>query len=591
MPSVLTSRSSGRAGIALAACSLALAATACAARPDTATEEPTLVLAPASGPLDYTPRPTTSAITADDLRSRLYAFADDSMLGRETGALGGVKAADFIAAELARLGLEPAGENGTWFQTVPILMRPLDSTRTALAVDGRTLALWTDWAPIPPTPAIPFSGAARFDVPVIFGGRAGDPRSMISAEQAEGKLVVLLPAVDQDGRLVVRFYEQPGMERFARAAAVAVVQLELAPATSLATARRVRGGLADPDAPPHGYRPGGMYLTRQAAEALLGKPLAQAKPGDAGRRASGAAVYREDRLPFPARNVIAVLRGTDPARREQYIAVGAHLDHLGIGPMAVDHDSLAAWLRVYRPIGANGEALPESGERRARFRAALDSVRRVRPPRRDSIYNGADDDGSGSMTVLEVAEALAAEPRPRRSILLVWHTGEEKGLYGSEWFTTHPTVPRDSIVANINMDMVGRGDSYLASGGGRPHLQAIGTRRLSTQLGDLVDSVNARMAQPLGIDYSFDAPGHPLNRYCRSDHWNYARFGIPVAFLSLGYGSDYHQLSDEPQYIRYDHMTLVARLVHDVALAAAQRPERLVVDKPKPADPRGTCRQ
>ena len=502
-----------------------------------------------------------------------------------------MKAADFIAAELTRLGLEPAGENGTFFQTVPIVMRPLDSTRTWLAADGVRLALWTDWAPIPPTPSIPFSGAARFDVPVIFGGRAGDPSSMIPAAQAEGKLVILLPAADQEGRLLVRFYEQEGMERFGRAAAVAVVQLELATATSLATARRVRGGLEDPSAPPLGYRPGGMYLSRQAAEALLGKPLSQAKPGDAGRRAAGAAVYREERLPFPARNVIAVVRGSDPATREQYVAIGAHHDHLGIGAMAANHDSLAAWLRVYRPIGANGEALPESPERRARFRAALDSVRRARPPRSDSIYNGADDDGSGSMTVLEVAEALAAAPRPRRSILLVWHTGEEKGLYGSEWFTTHPTVPRDSIVANINMDMVGRGDVYLASGGGRPHLQAIGTRRLSTQLGDLVDSVNARMPQPLGIDYSFDAPGHALNRYCRSDHWNYARFGIPVAFLSLGYGSDYHQLTDEPQYIRYDHMTLVAQLVHEVARAAAERPARLVVDKPKPADPRGTCRQ
>src|SRR4029079_9270061 len=152
--------------------------------------------------------------------------------------------------------------------------------------------------------------------------------------------------------------------------------------------------------------------------------------------------------------------------------------------------------------------------------------------------NGADDDGSGSVAALEIAESLVASPRPRRSILFVWHTAEEAGLLGSGWFTDHPTVPRDSIVAQLNMDMVGRGTADDVPRGGPRNLQIIGAQRRSTELGNVIDSVNARRAEPYVIDYSFDAPRHPLNRYCRSDHYMYARYGIPIAFFSRGYHID-----------------------------------------------------
>ena len=544
-------------------------------------------------PLTHAPRPTSAEISAADLRTRIYILADDSMLGREAGGPGNVKATNYVAAELARLGLEPAGENGTFFQDVPMISRPLDSTRTRLVVAGRALELWREWAPVPPAPAVAFSGGRSLEgVQVIFGGRAGDESSLISAEQARGKLVIVLPALSHDGRPLQRFDNAAGMTRFSGAAAVASVQLDEARTSSLVAAMRIRGGLLDPSHPPMSERPAGIHLSRAAAEALLGKPVASARAGDAGRTVQGEIAYRLVRAAHPARNVIGIVRGRDASMNAQYVAIGAHTDHEGFAARAVDHDSQRVWLKVYRPIGANGEALPDSPARAARFAALLDSVRRANPvPRRDSIYNGADDDASGTAVALEVAERFARAPsRPRRSIIFVFHTGEEKGLYGSEWFTTHPTVPRDSLVANFNMDMVGRGEFYENSGNGRPHLQVIGSRRLSTQLGDIVDSVNAAMPQPLGIDYSFDAPRHPLNRYCRSDHWNYARFGIPIAFISLGYGSDYHQLTDEPQYIRYDHSALVGRLLYDASVAVANREQRLVVDKPKP-DPRGICRQ
>jgi hypothetical protein len=151
-------------------------------------------------------------------------------------------------------------------------------------------------------------------------------------------------------------------------------------------------------------------------------------------------------------------------------------------------------------------------------------------------------------------------------------------------------VPRDSIVAQLNMDMVGRGKATDIMGRGPNNVQLIGPRRLSTQLGDLIDAVNASRTPHMDIDPSFDTNGHPLNRYCRSDHYMYARYGIPITYFSLGYHTDYHQVTDEPQYIDYGHMARIAQFVSDIGQAIADRPQRLVVDKPRP-DPAGGCRQ
>jgi Zn-dependent M28 family amino/carboxypeptidase len=221
----------------------------------------------------------------------------------------------------------------------------------------------------------------------------------------------------------------------------------------------------------------------------------------------------------------------------------------------------------------------------------LDSLRRVHPARRDSIFNGADDDGSGSMGVLEVAEAFAStKEKPKRSILFVWHVGEELGMLGSGYFTDHPTVPRDSIVAQINVDMIGRGPGALAPGGGTGDLQLIGSRRLSTELGDIVEAEGKKFTPPFKYDYQYDANGHPAQYYCRSDHYMYARYGIPVVFMSTGGHPEYHQVTDEPQYIDYNGLARVSQLVYNTATHIANLDHRLVVDKPRP-DPKGNCVQ
>lgn len=257
----------------------------------------------------------------------------------------------------------------------------------------------------------------------------------------------------------------------------------------------------------------------------------------------------------------------------------------------MDHDSLRAFhLELRRKQLANGGRI--TPDVYASVRVNMDSIRRVHPvARMDSIFNGADDDGSGAMGVLEVARAMVAERnRPRRSVLFVWHTGEELGLFGAEYFTDFPTVPREAIVAQVNLDMIGRGGAGEETDGGPNYLQLIGSRRLSTQLGDLVEQVSTERRYRWAFDYQYDATGHPEQFYCRSDHYMYARYGIPVVFMTTGGHADYHQVTDEVQYIDFDKLSKVTRFAHDVVRAVADRSERLVVDKPRP-DPRGNCVQ
>jgi hypothetical protein len=529
------------------------------------------------------PTSTSPAITAGDLRARLYAFADDSMQGRRSGTPGNVKATDWIAAEARRIGLEPAGEDGSWFQTVPIMRRSLDPA-TALTVEGQTFKAWDDLLPRDQGP-----GARLVDgVQAIYGGAWGG--ELISPEQAAGRLVVVsFPAVNGVPAATVNRAQTTA--RFSSAAGIVVATLD-----ALGHAERL--DLQDTGSQLSGNSHAGavaavptfLYGSTRLAEALLGGPLAGMRPGAVGRTVSGLVRFVDAAAEHPARNVVAILRGSDRTLRGQLVAVGAHNDHDGIFPETLDHDSLRAFNRLMRPEGANSTPGEPTAVQAARIRWILDSLRKERKSRPDSVLNGADDDGSGSVGVLEIAELLAQGPRPKRSVLFVWHTAEEMGLLGANWFTRHPTVPRDSIVAQLNVDMIGRGSATDRPGGGPGYLQMIGSRRLSTELGDLVDRINAEGGHGFTFDYRYDADGHPDNYYCRSDHYMYARFGIPIVFFTTGSHLDYHQLTDEPQYIDYQKMARVTRLIGDVTRAVADLDHRLVVDKPKP-DPEGVCKQ
>ena len=534
-------------------------------------------------PLKLAPRPTKSAITAADLMTRLYVFADDSLMGRDAGTEGSFKATELLAREAQRLGLKPAGDSGTFFQTLPLKSKKVDPMSSFIA-GGTSLELGKEWG---------FKGGSTMtfnDTPVIFGGVMGEA-ALLPAEQVAGKLVVFTVPMSQ---AAVQQSVEGDVDVPAGAAGVVLIVPQ--------QAAGVFGYVLRPSVFVDDPAFGGprLFVGAGAAAKLFMSPLSELKAGAVGTSVNVKAVLDVVPSPFPARNVIAILPGSDPKLKNQYVAVGAHSDHVGMARRSVDHDSVLVFNRIVRPGGAENDDKMGNTDQFVQINAELAEVRKVSPTRRDSIYNGADDDGSGSVAVQEIAELLSTmKTKPKRSTLFVWHVGEEKGLWGSKFFTEHSTVPRDSIVAQLNIDMIGRGSATDLTGtskegqdlrGGPDYLQLVGSRRLSTELGDLVESVNTSKKHNLTFDYGMDANDHPMNIYCRSDHYEYAKWGVPVTFFTTGGHSAYHQLTDEPQYIDYPHMERVAKLIADVALELGNRAARPLVNQPK-LDPRGTCKQ
>lgn len=545
-------------------------------------------------PRQHAPQPTVSAITAGDLATRLFLIADDSMRGRESGDIGNVMVTDYIASEFQRLGLVPAGENGTWFQTIPFMAGQFDGT-PALAFGTQGLVAWQDFVPLPPVGRADFATTfERQNVPTLYAGRWGDTTVAIDAAKAQGALLVLRGPVNAAGAPITGFWNvrDPRVEALRGRIAGVIVVMPRPQVTALGnTFRQSREGMRPENA---GAGPAGIVMLDATVKgALFPVPIDSVLPGTTGTAATATIRYVYRPTAAPARNVIAILPGSDPALRGQYVAVGAHNDHDGIGGQALDHDSLRAANMILRPIGANNQVRPAKPEEQLQIDQLIAAARAARGGaiRRDSIFNGAIDDGSGTVILLEIAEYLVAHPRPKRSILFVSHTAEEKGLLGSQWFTDHTTVPRDSIVSAFNMDMPAGNRSPEWKAGDPYFVQLIGSRRLSTQLGQTIDSINGSYGRDsLAIDYSYDAAGHPLNRYCRSDHFMYARHGIPITYFSLGYSPDYHMVSDEPQYVDYDHSAKVGNFVRDIVIASADRSTRYLVDGPR-QDPQQPCRQ
>lgn len=248
-------------------------------------------------------------------------------------------------------------------------------------------------------------------------------------------------------------------------------------------------------------------------------------------------------------NVVALWEGRDPRLKKEMVAVGAHYDHVG--------------------------NLPETG---------------CRPRDGDTICNGADDDGSGTVSVLSIAEALAkAKRRPKRSILFVWHTGEEKGLLGSEYFNKYPTVDIKQVIAQLNIDMIGRSkkagsaeprDKDLTGENG---IYVIGKDMMSSTLGSVVSGVNAGYLK-LAYDTKYDDPKDPNRFFFRSDHFNYAVNGIPVAFWFDGVHVDYHQAGDHADKIDYQKMEKISRTILITLLKLADLKVRPRIDKQLPPE-------
>ena len=490
----------------------------------------------AVGSLSPSAAQTAPSISEADLRLRVGILAHDSLRGRETGTPGATASARYLADELARLGFTPAGDQGTFLQRVP-LTRTSHTLSVTSNIAGRSSPMGLDEiVPISGLAGLPEASRSEGQGPVVFAGHLIDPNlpgGELRPEQLQGAIILLRisvpPGVDPSTATPRAALAQLFSPAGTAAAVILVAEEAEEQLWHYASEIAHKGELLlGPPEPPEAGAPPFFLITESAAERLLGAPLAQARQP---RTDLGTMQFRVEtrNAPVEAWNVAGYLPGRDGGLAGEYVALGAHYDHVGVG-------------------------------------APVDG---------DSIFNGADDNASGTSVLLEVAEELAlAGRRPARSTLIVWHTAEESGLLGSEYFTDNPTVLRSAITSHINIDMAGRNSA--------DSIFVVGASRLSSDLGTTVEAVNRGLSRPFALDYSYDVVGHPEMIYCRSDHYSYARFGIPIVFLTTGLHDDYHAPSDEADKLDYAKLQRVSEYVSRLARGIADSTGRPRIDKPVP---------
>ena len=444
-----------------------------------------------------------TTITAEDIRNRIAYLASDALRGRDTPSPGLDTAAAWIAREFERLGLEPGGENNTWFQRYPFTVRTIVPEQTSWG----SLRYGQDYFVQPGTP-LTIEGEA-----VFVGGELGDA----PAASVKDKVVMVYigGALDRDWRNAVNRARNAGALAGVRGIVVVLDPQH----TEADIGQRAQMFRRTTGATPLQSL---AFVRYDAARELLRGNGHDLDALRAGRAVTSVAPHMSIRIGAevvehrPA-NVAGILRGSDPNLRNTYVVLSAHYDHVGVG----------------RPDA-----------------------------RGDSIYNGADDDASGTSAVLEIAEALAALPeKPARSVMFLLVSGEEKGLLGSRYFSDNPTVPLENIVANINIDMIGRNapDTVVTIG------------QEYSNLGPLVHEL-ARAHPELGLTPAPDL--WPQERFFfRSDHFNFARKEIPAIFFFSGVHEDYHRPSDEVDKIDADKAARIARLAYYLTREIATRAE------------------
>ena len=442
---------------------------------------------------------TTAAISPDDVQKRIGFLASDELRGRDTPSPGLEKAAEYIAQEFQRLGLKPGGDNGTFIQRWPYRQAPLEVENLKAELRGgstRALKYGEDYFLIPSLTMDSLAGT------LVFGGTAGDsaaPRINFNQQVATFFIPGAIPTPEWEKALQAGF--MAAMTGDARGVAF-ILDPQFAPGMIAAVAQVA----AQQEAP--------LPLIAIRYDAARDWLKTLNVDLDSARTRSDRNAFRSGSLYLRTSsggnvqhvpNVVGILEGSDPELKNTYVVYSAHIDHVGVG----------------QPN--------EKG---------------------DSIYNGADDDASGTSGVLEIAEAFAAmQPRPKRSIIFALVSGEEKGLFGSAYFVENPPVPVNQMVANINIDMIGRNapDSTVAIG------------MDYTSLGPLVQDIVRRHPE-LKLTVAPDLWPEE-NLFVRSDHFNFAKAGVPAIFFTSGLHEDYHKPSDEPHTIDNDKLARTAQLL------------------------------
>jgi hypothetical protein len=485
--------------------------------------------APAPAPK---PPAAMSAIREADLKRDLYEMAGDDMRGREAGTLDEMRASVWSANQFAKIGLKPAGDNGTWFQWWNMHRTRVSTVSSAVHLGGRQLTMWSD---ITPTT----NAAADVSAPTVFVGDGMD-----STVDVHGKVAVAVMSAPPAAQIRSTTntpeynYTRPAITavagRLTRRGAAAVVVVadsigEIAFDGVAKTQARgtydVVGGVPrfsrNPNAGAGGGRAGGVPVTPVPVLLVHRGALAD-------WRGNGQTVTIKVNLESfetPSVNVIGVVRGTDPRLRDEYVLFSSHQDHDGVR---------------YTVAG-------------------------------DSIWNGADDNASTSVAVLAIARAWVKQPG-KRSAIFIFHGAEERGLLGSRYHAAHPIVPLTSIVAVLNGDMIGRNnpDSAALLGSQPPH-------RNSTSLVQMALDAN-RATGKFVIDSLWDRPTHPEGWYFRSDHVPYAERNVPSLFFTTNLHNDYHTPRDEPKNIDYPKLTRMTQWMYMTGWLAANAKERPALD-------------
>jgi hypothetical protein len=456
-----------------------------------------------------------------------------------------------LASQLESYGYRGAARNGSFFQRVPLTYRTIDlaASRITLSSAGskREFSYADSFLSEVPT-NISISGGL-----VFVGYGISSPKTNYddyAGLSVKGKIVVMISGVPELLRNVrLSEDEQPEAAALKRGA---IGTIKIADAQTMLTWDQMKvwlGGQQQLGLPPKTTSVGkalpeilaGPELIKAIAKAMgkessdLTTTPGKLKPAELTASAEIKLRVETKEAP-PAQNVVGILDGAHPKLKDEFVVFSAHYDHL---------------------------KTTDKGE----------------------VYPGADDDGSGTVSVLEIAQAFSLGPRPPRSILIVFHTGEELGLFGSEYNTDYePVVPLQQLVADFNIDMVGRSrptgdddprDAYLTD---KDSIYIIGADKLSTELNKLNEQTNLDTAG-LKFNYTYNDERHPERFYYRSDHYNYAKHGIPIIFYFTGVHRDYHKPSDVVEKIDFEKMERIDRMIFATGWRVANLDHRLVVDK------------
>lgn len=457
-----------------------------------------------------------NTITPQDMKSKLSILASDEFGGRETGTEGQKKAAKFLEDFYQEIGL-PGPVNGTYRQKFN--MYQSDWSDVYVKAKGKKLMNGQDMI---------FFGQANMDkemkLSTVFVGNAENIADM----DVKGKGIITTAS----SRETLQKINESGAKAVFIASADDAQFMQTMPRQ----ARRALMGRLRFEKDLAGQESMTFYITKAAAADLLNTSAAKLDAA-AGNPASIKArnvslMVKEKQNVIDTENMVAFLEGTD--LKDEVLVISSHFDH----------------------IGQNEDGTV--------------------------INNGADDDGSGTTGVMEIAEAFAQAAkegnRPRRSILFLNVTGEEKGLLGSQYYSDNPLFPLENTVNNLNIDMIGRVDPEHEESGNRDYVYVIGSEKLSSHLKVISEFANITYTG-LDLDYRFDDPNDRNRFYYRSDHYNFAKKGIPIIFYFNGVHADYHRPTDTVDKIAFDVMAKRAQLVFHTAWILANRDQRTPVDR------------